>query len=202
MNSLRHTRASIHWPMVIVITAWLMVVSLGSGFLVRYANQAGTESITPARWPQQSSLALSGRGPTLIMFAHPKCPCTAASVSELGGILESTGRRATVVFWQPRHADSSWTQSALVRRCQQHPRIDVVIDHHGQEIERFGATTSGYCVVYDSRHDLVFRGGITNGRGRVGINAGRLSVARLMSDTVAEHTDFPVFGCSLQSCAR
>jgi hypothetical protein len=57
--------------------------------------------------------------------------------------------------------------------------------------------TSGQVLLYDVSGRLVFRGGITAGRGHAGDNVGRDNVvAFLLHDTVpAEST--PVFGCSI-----
>ena len=53
-----------------------------------------------------------------------------------------------------------------------------VLDPGGAEARRFGVATSGHVLLYDTRGDLIFSGGITPGRGEQGDNAGPGGVAR------------------------
>ena len=63
--------------------AVLIVISLAMVGLVRYKGQAGVANGAPARWPAPSRIELIPGQPTLALFAHPKCPCTRASLAEL-----------------------------------------------------------------------------------------------------------------------
>ena len=47
------------------------------------ASRPGGDPEAPARWPEASALVRNADGPTLVLFAHPKCPCTDASLAEL-----------------------------------------------------------------------------------------------------------------------
>ena len=75
--------------------------------------------------------------------------------------------------------------------------MTVVRDDEGLEAERFGASTSGQTVVYDSEGELLFTGGITGARGHAGDNLGRESVLELLNRGKAERSWTSVFGCRL-----
>jgi hypothetical protein len=50
-----------------------------------WENTPGAAGDAPAQWPADSGLSRAGDAPTLILFAHPQCACTRAS---LGGLAE------------------------------------------------------------------------------------------------------------------
>ena len=65
------------------------------------------------------------------------------------------------------------------------------------EARRFGAATSGYVVLYDMRGQLLFKGGITAGRGHAVDNAGADAIKSLLRGRSADMNRAPVYGCSL-----
>src|SRR4029453_8771873 len=76
----RTTRVSL--PLLLVL--WAAGVSAGFGVLLRYKATPGEAGTPPARWPSESRLPrASGQDATLVLFAHPHCPCTHASMTEL-----------------------------------------------------------------------------------------------------------------------
>ena len=66
-----------------------------------------------------------------------------------------------------------------------------------QELDRYGARTSGHVVVLDSQGRELFRGGITRTRGHEGSNSGSRAVAALLAGRAIEVSHFAVFGCRL-----
>ena len=150
-------------------------------------------------WPQTSSLPRPSGQPTLLVFAHPKCPCTNATLGELEALLQGTAKKAavTIVFSRPPGADALWDDTALSRRAQLIPGVNVAHDVDGIEAQRFGAKTSGFTLLYSGVGKLLFRGGITDGRGHSGDNIGRSAVAALLRGDRAETTRTRVFGCPL-----
>src|SRR6185436_20637704 len=81
--------------------------------LWRYKSTAGAEAATLARWPSASHVVPAPDRPTLVLFAHPKCPCTRASLAELRGVVSRFGPRirTVVVFLHPKGAPRSWSQT-------------------------------------------------------------------------------------------
>lgn len=136
---------------------------------------------------------------TLIMLAHPKCPCTRASVEELSKLMAyGRGRlRAYLLFAKPNGYPDDWSKTDLWMTAASIPGVTVLFDDDGIEADRFGTSTSGQVILYDQTGKLQFRGGITQSRGHSGDNAGRSAVEALVSGRVPERDQTPVFGCPL-----
>ncbi|MDP9115261.1 MAG: RedB protein, partial [Acidobacteriota bacterium] len=87
----------------------------------------------------------------------------------------------------------SWT------KAQHLENVTVSWDDGGAEAKRFGATTSGSVLLYSSKGELLFAGGVTASRGHVGENFG---LSRLQAALQTGHPDdllSPIFGCGLTS---
>src|SRR6185437_9083110 len=137
--------------------------------------------------------------PTLIMVAHPRCPCTRASVAELAQIMaHSLGKvNAFVLFVKPPGAGADWDDTGLRRSATSIPGVTVLTDENGVEAARFGAQTSGHTLVFDRQGTLVFSGGITASRSHIGGNTGEDSVLAALNQQAPDRERTPVFGCSL-----
>ena len=79
------------------------------------------------------------------------------------------------------------------------PGVQIHQDAEGTEARRFGAETSGHTVLYDPNGWLLFRGGITAGRGHEGDNIGGDSIVALVTGAAAAAQHTPVYGCRLFS---
>jgi hypothetical protein len=182
---------------------WLAVVVGATAQLVRSANAAGDAGAPPDRWPERSELAPDAGGPTLVLFAHPRCPCTRASLGELEILLAAApGRlRAHVVFARPAGVPARWEQADLWRQAAALPGATVRADEGGAEARRFGARTSGHALLFDADGRRQFSGGLTRARGHAGDNAGRAALLALARGTVPAHTRTAVFGCPLFEAA-
>src|SRR6185436_7528809 len=143
---------------------WLAALFAGIAHYRAYASKPGPLAVrpTPATWPSDSSLVRDHEGMTAIMFVHPDCPCTRASLGELEGAVRGTHARILVVL---RSADDD-----VARRIARIPGAVALVDRG--DAARFGAATSGYTVVYDAAGALRFAGGITESRGHAGRNVG------------------------------
>ena len=104
---------------------------------------------------------------------------------------------ARVLFYQPTKQPADWDKDDLSGLARALPGVKVHDDVDGMEAGRFGATTSGYTLVYDVNRKLRFRGGITRARGQVGASAGRQIILSLLNQTHVTERETPVFGCSL-----
>src|SRR6185436_16026935 len=137
----------------------------------------------------------SADGPTLLMLAHPRCSCTAASLDELAEVLArtTTAPKTYVVFLKPEGVTSGWEQTDLWRRAAALPGVTAVVDDKGLEARRFGAETSGQTLLYDARGQLVFSGGITGARGHAGDNAGRAGLLALLERARTTSPSTPVY---------
>jgi hypothetical protein len=178
---------------------WLAAAGAGLCFLARYEGQAGGTGGTPQRWPDGTEVRRDPGKPTLILFAHPKCPCTRASIEELNRLLASCHDKTTaqVLFFRPKSGPADWQETALIESARAIPGVSVGLDDDGKIAKAFGAETSGFTVLYDAEGKLLFRGGITASRGHSGDNAGETSIASILTGEGAVNRFTPVFGCSL-----
>ena len=100
---------------IIICLLWLMAVGAGFGLLSDYQSTKGAVGETPEQWPLGTRIALDTRRDTLLMFAHPQCPCTRASIAELNRLIARSGENvaAQVWFFRPAGFSEQWTRSGL-----------------------------------------------------------------------------------------
>lgn len=184
---------------LVATVAWLALVVVGLGALLRYSNSPGREGLPPSVWPSSARVEPGPNVHTLVVVAHPKCPCTRATVSELARIMAQCRGRlvARVVFVLPDGLNERWARTDLWRSADAIPGVTVALDRGGEEARRFGSLTSGQAALYDPAGRLVFRGGITAARGHEGANAGRSAVVSLVEGGRPAQAQTPVFGCPL-----
>ncbi len=184
---------------ILICLLWLLVVAGGLSGMVKYEGSAGKVGETPRHWPPAARTTLADDRATLLMFAHPKCPCTRASLEELNRLLTHCRGEVIphVLFFRPENAPRDWTHTDLRQSAEAIPGVIVEEDPDGKQAQRFGAETSGYVVVYDAHGELLFKGGITAGRGHAGDNAGANAIVSLLSVRSALTRQAPVFGCTL-----
>ena len=169
----------------IVGVVWLGVSCGGLVILAMYADSPGPIPQAPSRWPSDTQISLGQRRDTLILFAHPHCPCTRASLGELEKIVARYQGSLTpwVVFFKPASSDDGWEQTDLWNTAAAIPGAHVVADTDGVEARRFNATTSGQTLLYNDQGKLLFEGGITLARGHAGDNAGRSAIEDCLTNT-------------------
>jgi hypothetical protein len=168
--------------------------------LFHYENAPGRMGALPRAWPATEIERAKDR-PTLVMLAHPRCPCTSASVGELAQIMAQLQGRisAYVLLVTPKEAGTDWEETTLRRSAEAIPGVKVLFDHGGVEAQRFGAETSGHTLLFGADGRLLFGGGITASRGHAGENAGKSAIVALVNRQTAARTRTRVFGCSLVS---
>jgi len=177
----------------------------GMATLARYASMPGEAREPLARWPPDSSLRPTPGRSLLVMLAHPRCPCTRASLGELETVMARAGGRvdAYVLFLQPEDADGEWESGGLWRHAASIPGVTTRKDEGGVEARRFGATTSGHVLLFDVEGRLRFSGGITRSRGHAGDNPGRATLEALLREREGEAEGrHPVYGCALEDSAE
>jgi hypothetical protein len=184
---------------------WFAAVGVGLGMLWRYENTPGVAAASPKLWPAESDLQRAPGRATLVMLAHPHCPCTRASIGELALLMAHCQGRvnAHVLFVQPEGFADDWTQTDLWQSAAAVPGVTVRRDEGGIEAHHFHAETSGQVLLYDATGRLLFSGGITGSRGHSGDNAGRSAIESLLTEGTTQRDQTLVFGCSLfdEHCA-
>lgn len=181
-------------------TIWAGIVVAAFFTLERHERTPGDSGPTAATWPRGTALDPNPDGPTVLMLAHPRCPCTRASIEMLGQILaESPNVRTHVIFFTPADADAAWTTGPSWDLAAVVAGAFVSADPDGGEARRFGARTSGHVLAYDSDGTLIFSGGITAARGKAGPNDGAERLAQCLRDRRGPLEPSPVFGCAILS---
>ena len=184
-----------------LLAAWLACVTAGFLVLAVYEKQPGPSADAPSDWPAGCALPPPAGRHVLVMFGHPHCPCTRASMSELERIAARTRGRLDVhvVFYADRALGDGWERGDLWEQATAIPHARVWSDPEGVLAGRFDARTSGQALVYAPDGRLVFRGGITGSRGHAGDNEGKNAVLDLVQGGEPESDGTPVFGCALSS---
>jgi hypothetical protein len=185
----------------VLILGWSFAVGAGLQRIWDYNGTAGSAAATPARWPADSGIHTDPALPALIMFLHPQCSCSRASLAELREVLEKNPGRfsATVLFHQPPGLPPAWTRTDTWKTARSLPGAHVAVDDGGLEAQRFGAATSGHLVLYGRDGSLLFSGGITGSRGHVGDNTHLRQLLNAVNTGSTADTLAPVFGCGLES---
>jgi hypothetical protein len=185
--------------LIAACAVWVMMIGVGLGLLWAYENAPGPVAVPPSQWPADSCIQPAMDRATLIMLAHPHCPCTRASIGELSRLMTQAQDRVTtyVLFLKPAGSSDDWEKTDLWQSAASIPGVNVVVDEGGTEAQRFQAVTSGQTVLYDAAGCLLFSGGITGSRGHFGDNAGRSAIVSLLNTGKAERSETFAFGCPL-----
>jgi hypothetical protein len=190
------------WLLGFLLGLWLVSLFVASLYLWRYKLTPGASPNISARWPQQSKLAVEPGRPTLLFFAHPKCPCTRASLAELRIVMSRFAGSVTAhaVFHHPDDAPADWLQTDTVQSARTIPGVTLFDDLGGAETELFDAQTSGQVYLFSASGELLFQGGITPARSHMGDNPQRQELTALLASESTRTTtvEGPVFGCALE----
>ncbi len=194
-----------------LVAVWLIAVAIGFGFLHNYGARSSSEFPLPS--PVNSQIDNSEevitegaiRNPTgrrqLLMFVHPMCPCTRASIHELERIVAQSATRfeTTIYVWQPADAAYDWTDSDLIRSARLIPNVAIEHDIDGIKAKSLSASTSGHVLLFDPDGRFRYSGGITSTRGHAGDNYGSASILAALANSSAATKGIPVFGCQLEN---
>ncbi len=187
------------------VLVWILLVGAGLWRFERYNFTAGPKGDPALAWPESSSLRPSRDGFTLVLALHPECPCSEATVAQLGTLLtQLPGLDARILMEQYPDLASRAEDSDLWRQASRLPGVTLLADTGGVEIQRFAARTSGETRLYDAAGRLRFQGGITSSRGHAGDNPGEAAIRALMKSSpspahlsASDLVTTPVFGCPL-----
>ena len=179
------------------IILWAIAIAIGTIWVTDYVSRPGRSAIAPVNLELTSPTAAVNL-PKLLVFLHPHCPCSCATLAGLSRLnARNTGLvDVSVFFYQPSDQSREWVETDLWHRVSVIPNLSVAAITEA-EIQKFGAITSGQTLLYDTRQQIVFSGGITGGRGHEGDNAGLESIERFLRTGETAVSQTPVFGCIL-----
>ena len=187
--------------MIVVLTFAAISVAVGALIMVSFDGTAGSAGSTPPHWPASSKIRRTTNRPDLLVFVHPFCSCTAATIAELAKVSVRRTRDVippaiTLLVYRPER-NTNWRAQSIRAKARDLPSARIVWDNGGREGRLFGARTSGYTLLYSAAGDLLFHGGVTGSRGHEGDNFGLDQlVTALDSGRPARAFSF-VFGCAL-----
>ena len=181
-----------------IAALWLAGVGLATRSVMTAQSVPGPDRATTDQWPAAAA-ALPRRGVTLVLAAHPKCPCTGASLEQLARVVTRASGPVTayVLFTRPEDVSPSWARTRNWTHAAEIPGVTPMDDAGGRLARAFGAATSGHCFVYDADGVLRFSGGLTAARGLEGDCAGSASALAALRSGTPPFARTPVFGCPL-----
>jgi hypothetical protein len=80
---------------LVFLALWAGLISFGLGELQVHQLTPGAPGKPPRDWPSASGLTRDPSRPTLVIAAHPQCPCTVATLGELSRILAEVDGKLT-----------------------------------------------------------------------------------------------------------
>lgn len=189
----------IHRSKLLLLSAWVVMVSAGLFVSLNYEK-------TPALTSPSANAAvdlkpkLGSKDYTLVLFAHPKCPCTQATIAELDRFLSRNNNVSTFVYFYRPEGNTDWENAANCQLAGKIPGLVSIADFGGKEAKRLNAKASGEVFLFNSRGKLLFQGGITGARGHEGDNWGLDQISAIVHGrpVIAKHA---VYGCSLMEPA-
>jgi hypothetical protein len=185
---------------VLLFLIWLTMIGTGYLLLAAYHARPGPPGSPARRWPEESPIGLDPTRPTLLIFLHPRCPCSGASVAELASISACFGDRfaAHAILYRPDGPAEGWDKAEGSATDEVSiPGLRRWIDHGGRLARQFGVETSGHILLFEPAGTLLFSGGITASRGHRGENLGLDAlVARIEREETGPRLS-PIFGCPM-----
>lgn len=188
-----------------IVMLTLVMIGWGGGILFALGTsldfmwRAGEAGNPPLHWSRDIASLQTSKRPLVLVFLHPKCPCSRATLDELSLAMAHAGDRFQfiAVFEQLGGRSDEWTKADLWNRAKAIPNLTLIVDEEGELVRSVNARTSGDTVVYSAEGVLLFHGGLTPGRDHRGRNAGRIFLESWTEQSSGEPVTSPVFGCPL-----
>src|SRR5436309_2095363 len=121
------------------LIVWAGAVAIGMAILWNYASTPGSPATPTEQWPTDTQIQRVSGKATLIMLAHPQCPCTRASLRELALIMTRCRGLLTaqVLFFKPKNFARDWEKTDLWQQASIISGVEVGCDIDGIEARRF-----------------------------------------------------------------
>lgn len=196
-------KASRLWLGALLVT-WALGAGTGYWLMVAYEKTPGKgAAMVQKDWPAEGTLELGTGKVTVVIAAHPGCPCSRASLAEIAELVaKHPGKIQGYVLFvtQPKGGigEKECRESALWKQATDIAGVTCVVDDSHVATALFHARTSGQVLVYDENGKLQFSGGITAARDHAGPSAGSDSIAAILEGGTAMAATTPVFGCALE----
>lgn len=191
------------WTLGAALIVWMALAAAGwYGISAHGFNGAATSTADVAmQWPAESTIERMTGRPTLVLFLHPMCPCSRATLAELERLPVLAPNEALpevcIVAAAPRSVGELWWSSSNLARAARLPNAHVFRDPGGVVTALFNARVSGSVLLFDATGRRLYAGGVTMARGHAGDNVGLQAITRLLRDHQAKVVAIPAWGCEL-----
>lgn len=186
-------------PAIAVIPFCLLTLA-GFYLLLRFDGTPAKQHYAPSLWPERAGIVFPSNKPALLVFLHPMCPCSRATLDELNGILPRVPKTALPeihLIFVRSIKNPDWNGGDLWERARGIPNAIRRWDDGGRIASRFRARTSGATLLYGVNRNLLFEGGITASRGHEGDNLGAERLQAALETGRREANLSQLFGCAL-----
>src|SRR5438132_4378522 len=104
-------------PIAILIAAWCVCAGLGLTKMLTYELTPAASAAAPAMWPPAAAIGRDASDPTLVLFLHPRCPCSRATLAELERLIAACNEpfALRIVFVRPQGTGEDWNRTDLYR---------------------------------------------------------------------------------------
>ncbi len=176
---------------------WLICIIISLYYISSYMFKVSENPQACPIYPNNQQIIFDKTKDNLILFIHPFCPCSHATVNELKRVLAKTNANIAinVVFIKPKGLKSI-QQNDLYQEISQIKGVNIIFDRSNVLAGAFNINTSGSILLYDINGNLIFQGGITGGRAEEGDNLGKSRLIQALKNESGKWQS-PVFGCSL-----
>lgn len=181
----------------VAVIVWAALIGLGLVSLLVYHNSPGRRSDHFLFWQENRLVSLDTTRDNLLVFIHPQCPCSKATLAELARIQADCGNRlcTNVAIYQPDA--EGWSNTSIVRQALDIPLVHVFADPNGELATLFGAETSGHVMLFSPDGQRIFSGGITPGRSHEGDSLGREAILGYVNHRELSCGTSHVYGCPI-----
>lgn len=183
---------------------WLGVSGYYWNLLFAHTYRSAAVGAAVSTWPNDTPLPREAADLQVVLFAHPLCPCTRATLAELGEALARLPTKPAVsaVFVTAGLSPAAVAKSDTLASARRIPSVHIEIDGSGGLARQFGATISGEVLVFDRQGTRLYRGGLTAGRGHRGGSAALTLFEQILSGSAYQAVETPVFGCRLPAISK
>lgn len=187
-----------------MLMVWAVALIGGTLGLAAYSSRPGSGTSAGGPWPNDSRVAKHDQLPTLVMFLHPKCSCSVATLRELQRCLSTRKDSVSlhIGFYCPSEKSDSWAATKLRSQAERIAPGSTFVDRKAREARRFGAVTSGHLIAFSPDGTCLFSGGITSSRAHEGSNSGADAIRQILSRKRPKTRTTPIFGCPIVRDSR
>jgi hypothetical protein len=183
--------------LMIFAAIWTVIFFVSWSLFYSFSTTAGKHTVM-MRWPASEALPLLHDKPNILIFLHPKCSCSVASIAEFRRLVDSLSGRVHVraILMKYQQVRSKEIPEGFASLFEI-PEIKISRDDDGIISKSLGALTSGIVYLIDEEGLVVYQGGLTASRGHGGITAGSEFIRAWVTKRDDKTFMQKVFGCHL-----